>query len=97
MSRKRQRRTFSFHIDGVRWRWVYRSLKRAKAYGMCDWEAKTVTICTSCDGLARLDTECHELLHAMQGFASEEHTASVATNLATILWSLGYRRHDTPS
>jgi len=35
-----------------------------------------------------------EALHAIQGFASEEHTEEVATTLANILWSLGYRRQD---
>jgi hypothetical protein len=42
-------------------------------------------------GLDRLDTICHELLHACQGYASEEHVAEVATTLATVLWQIGYR------
>jgi hypothetical protein len=42
-------------------------------------------------GVERLDTELHEALHALQSFASEEHTAEVATALAQILWQLGYR------
>lgn len=80
-------------IEGSQWRWVYRSLRRTRpvTLGLCDWEKKTVTICTSCEGLERLDTELHEALHATQFFASEEHTEEVATTLAQILWKLGYR------
>lgn len=87
-------KTFRFTIDGKPWKWVYRSLRRIKptTLGLCDWDATTVTICSSCEGLERLDTELHEALHAMQGFASEEHTEQVATTLAEILWKLGYRR-----
>lgn len=87
-------KTFRFLINEKPWRWVYRSLRRTKptTLGLCDWDAKTVTICSSCEGLERLDTELHEALHAMQGFASEDHTEQVATTLANILWKLGYRR-----
>lgn len=87
-------KTFRFIVNGSQWRWVYRSLRRIKptTLGLCDWDAKTVTVCTSCEGIDRLDTELHEALHAMQGFASEEHTEQVATTLAQILWKLGYRR-----
>jgi hypothetical protein len=86
-----------FTINDKPWNWVYRSLRRLRptTLGLCDWDSSTVTICTSCEGLDRLDTEIHEALHAMQGFASEEHTESVATTIAKILWELGYRLPDT--
>lgn len=80
-----------FEIAGQAWSWIYRSLRKRGMYGSCDYEAKTVTICTSMNGLDRLDTELHEALHACQGFASEEHVTEVATTLATILWEIGYR------
>lgn len=89
--RKAMKRTFKFEIDGKPWKWVYKSLKKRKAFGICDWQNKTVAICTSCDGLERLDTECHEALHATQGFASEDHVTQVANTLSKILWELGYR------
>lgn len=88
------KRTHRMLIDGKVWKWLYKSLRKQKALGLCDWDAKTVTICTSNDGLERLDVELHEALHALQGFASEEHTELVATTLAKILWQLGYRRQD---
>lgn len=78
-------------IGGEPWQWVYRSLKRRGICGICQYEEKTVMICTSMAGLDRLDTELHEALHACQGFASEEHVTEVATTLATILWQIGYR------
>jgi hypothetical protein len=92
------KKTFSFVIDGQKWKWSYKSLKRMKprVLGLCDYENKIVSVCTSCEGIERLDTELHEALHAMQGFASEEHTEQVATTLAQILWRLGYRRSEPP-
>lgn len=84
-----------FLIDGKQWRWVYKRIPQDKdgatIYGKCDWEKRTVSISKNLDGVDRLDTEIHEALHAMQGFASEEHVTEVATTLATLLWTLGYR------
>lgn len=86
MPKKRQ-----FEIGGAVWQWVYRSLRKRGMYGSCNYEAKVVTICSSLEGIDRLDTELHEACHALQWFASEEHTAEVATTLAAILWDIGYR------
>ena len=85
-------RNLRANIAGHSWSLVFRSLKRRKLYGLCDYEKKTITICTSVQGVDELDTLCHEVLHACQGFAAEEHVAEVATTLATILWQLGYRK-----
>lgn len=81
----------SFTIAGKPWRWVYRSLRRRRLCGLCDYDSQTVTICTSVKGVDHLDTAIHESLHALQGYASEDHVADVATTLASILWQLGYR------
>jgi len=78
-------------ISGDKWDWVYRSMKRAKLCGLCDYDTHTVSICNSLKGIDRLDTECHEAIHALQAYASEEHVAEVATTLARILWEIGYR------
>lgn len=80
-----------FRIAGTQWQWVYRSLRRRKLCGLCDYDNKTVSICKTLNGIDRLDTELHEALHACQHFASEDHVAEVATTLASILWKLGYR------
>jgi hypothetical protein len=88
-------RTLRVQIDGKPWRWVYKRIPQNSdgltIYGKCDWATRTVSISLSIDGLDRLDTEIHEALHAMQGFASEEHVTEVATTLAGLLWRLGYR------
>lgn len=88
-------RTLRVQIDGKPWRWVYKRIPQSNdgmtVYGKCDWATRTVSISRSIDGLDRLDTEIHEALHAMQGFASEEHVTEVATTLAGLLWRLGYR------
>lgn len=81
----------SFTIAGKPWRWVYRSLRRRRLCGLCDYDSQTVSICKTLTGIDRLDTELHEALHACQHFASEDHVAEVATTLASILWKLGYR------
>lgn len=91
----RKCRAHRFQIDGKPWRWVYKRIPPSRdgvqVCGKCDWDARTVSICKTLQGLDRLDTEIHEALHAVQGFASEEHVTEVATTLAQILWRLGYR------
>lgn len=90
----RKRPSLAVRIAGQQWRLVRRSLKARRLCGLCDYEKRTISVCTSMAGVDELDTLCHELLHACQGFASEDHVAEVATTLATILWQLGYRKED---
>ena len=85
-------KTRHIKIAGRPWQLAYRSLKRRHLYGLCDYNSRTITICTSLADVDELDTLCHELLHACQGFASEDHVAEVATTLATVLWQIGYRK-----
>lgn len=82
----------AFTIGGRRWRWGYRPMRRY--WGLCDYGERRITIDASKGhaGKALLDTEIHEALHALQAFATEEHTAEVAATLADILYGLGYRR-----
>lgn len=81
-----------FTIGGRAWRWVYRPMRTC--WGLCDYSARTISIDSSKSHVGKmlLDTEIHEALHALQAFATEEHTAAVATTLADILHGLGYRR-----
>jgi hypothetical protein len=86
-----------FKIAGRPWRWIYRRMR--SNYGLCDYGTRTITIDSTRthSGLPLLDTTIHETLHALQAFATEEHTAETATTIAAILWELGYRltdRHD---
>lgn len=84
-------RKYEFQIDGQAWKWLYKSLRKRGLHGLCNYDEQTVTICSTMSGIDRFDTEIHEALHALQGYASEEHVAEVATTLAKILWELGYR------
>lgn len=87
----KNKRDTRVRVLGKNWHLIYRSLKRRRLCGLCDYDSCTITICTSLRDLEELDTYCHELLHACQGYASEDHVAEVATTLATVLWQLGYR------
>lgn len=42
-------------------------------------------------GRARLETIIHEALHALNPTHSEEHVTQQASDIAKILWFLGYR------
>ena len=87
-----------FKINGIIWPWKYVRL-RGNAAGwtfMPDPKNQTVRKKVLIDerlaGRTRLDTEIHEFLHAANGVAaSEEHVSQQATDLARILWALGYR------
>lgn len=80
-----------FKIAGRWWRWVYRRMR--DDWGVCDYATRTISINSRhTSGRELLDTEIHEALHGLQAFASEDHTAEVASTLTDILWGLGYRR-----
>ena len=91
-------RDHKFLIGGKRWLWRYTRL-RGEAVG---WTfvndvknqsvKERVLIDTRLRKRAKLDTEIHEYLHASNPTAGEEHVTQQATDLARILWSLGYRQ-----
>lgn len=82
-------RQHTFTIAGQRWRWRYKAMRNH--HGQCDYTNREIFIDTAQAGRPRLDSEIHEALHALQPFATEEHTAEAAKTLAEILWRLGYR------
>ncbi len=41
------RRKYEFQIDGKAWQWLYKSLKRRGLHGLCNYDEKTVTICST--------------------------------------------------
>jgi len=81
-----------FTLSDRRWRWRYSPLK-GQADGWTIYAERKVLINSKLKGRARLETECHEALHAILGteIVSEECVTSTAANLSKILWSLGYR------
>jgi len=85
---------------GGRWFTVKES-KRLGDFGTCEItrhrngtvtrEVRVATWQTERDAI---DTWVHEAMHGIWPDKSEEEIASAATEVATLLWRLGYRRPD---
>lgn len=85
-------RDHHFLLSGRRWLWRYSPLKGI-ADGWTVFSDRKVLIDSKLKGRARLETECHEALHAILGptIVSEECVTATAADLTRVLWSLGYR------
>lgn len=82
-------RDHHFLIGGVKWLWRYTRL-RGSAAGWT-YHGQKVLIDERLKKRARLETECHEFLHAANPQLSEEAVTQQAKDLSKILWQLGYR------
>ena len=81
-----------FRIAGERWLWRYSRLA-GTAWGWTDYAAKKVLVDATLAGRKRLEIELHEGLHAALGpTVAEETVTAAASDLARVLWRLGYRR-----
>lgn len=63
--------------------------------GACDApeaRGKTIRIRADLRGAAELETLLHEMLHACNWTADEDHVSDSAADMAGVLWRLGYRR-----
>jgi hypothetical protein len=63
--------------------------------GLCDHpdtQNKTITVQKSLKDKDELRIILHELFHAMNWAASEEYVDETSTDVANILWKLGYRK-----
>jgi hypothetical protein len=69
--------------------------KRMKAFfGLCDHPSSAVReiwIKSNQTGKVMLDTLIHELIHASFPDLKEEAVLETASDIATVLWDLGYR------
>lgn len=94
---------FNFIINGRRWRFKWEYLPhfikdgvRHKHYGQCDppdTKNKTITINTALTEFEELDAIIHEIRHAENWDLYEEgYVDARSTELAKILWKIGYRR-----
>jgi hypothetical protein len=86
-----------FSISGKKWPWKYTKLK-GSAIGWTFMKdpknpnvQEKVLIDSSLSGKRRLEVEVHEFLHAANPTQSEEHVSQQGSDLARILWALGYR------
>jgi len=79
-----------FQIDGRRWLWRYSPLKGG-ADGWTEYDKRKVLIHSGLKNRSRLECEIHEGLHASLPAISESAVTQTASDLAMILYSLGYR------
>ena len=80
-------------ICGKRWRLRFQWMK--KFAGHCDGPDvpnKQIIISTGMSEQKELDTIIHEAFHAADFNRREEHVNEFATDLARILWRLGWRK-----
>ena len=83
-------------IMGKVW-WVRRLSQLKGNYGWCDkpcTKNKQIAVYTRLRGLTELDTIIHECLHAGFNDLKEDSIDEFASDLARILWRLGYRKID---
>lgn len=79
----------NYTIRGKKILWRYAPLK-GKAVGWA-YFGKKVLISDKLTGRQKLDTEIHEFLHIAHPDLAEEAITTTATDLAKVLWALGYR------
>lgn len=90
------------HITILGKRWELKFLdgrKMPDALGACeppDSPRKEIRVRKNLAGVQALDVLIHETLHAADWTKDEEWVEQVATDIAKMLWKLGYRRkgHD---
>ena len=86
------------NVVGKRWglRFVSRPDKKdKKCKGYCespDKKNKEIVIQENLPPKEELDTTLHELLHAADWWKDEEWVEQVGTDIAKILWRLGWRK-----
>lgn len=90
------RRRLRVRLRGHEWSVVYRDEmpEAERNYWGVAHEgkiAKRIRIDASLHGKDRLDTEIHEALHAEYPDLDEEAIARGATDIARLLWRIGYR------
>jgi len=79
-------------VLGKRWRFDETTTVEG---GDCDAPTvprKTIRVNPDLPPERHLDVTLHELLHASDWHKDEEWVAQVATDVARVLWRLGYRR-----
>lgn len=79
-------------ILGKRWRLRFTPLKVKD--GSCDppdGSAKEIVVESRLKGRGKLDVLIHEMLHAANWHLDEAFVAQCASDMARVLWRLGYR------
>ena len=72
--------------------WQVHTTRLYGLYGDCCYDSRTIRIHSGSRGLSLLDTTIHEVIHAQHPDMPEEDVERRATELATVLWKLGWRK-----
>lgn len=73
---------------------VFRKLGREKAFGLAHKDPRLIELDPRQNGFELLDSAIHEILHVQQPDLSEETVTANATEMADLLWKMGYRWTD---
>ena len=73
---------------------IVRAILPRSTLGLCEWSSRkiTISIARKVRGELELDTTIHELIHACQPDLAEDTVEEVASDIARVLWRMGYRR-----
>lgn len=71
---------------------THKKLGRHRAWGRAIFEDREVEIDSRLKDLDHLDTVIHEVMHLQNDCIVEKKINEDATELAKVLWDLGYRR-----
>lgn len=78
-------------IRGQWWRIrVDENLKRS-LWGLCNFDARLITLSPRATGKNHLGTVVHELIHAEFPDLDEEAVTRSANTIESVLWRMGYR------
>lgn len=76
-------------VNGVEWLLRFSRL-RGTADGWCCYNDRKILVHNRLRGKDRLDVLIHEMLHAHHPHLSEESVTQTATDIAEVLFNLGY-------
>jgi len=73
------------------WTIFYTKHKKGQ-WGLCNHKQKVIEISRRAKGKIELDTLIHEMMHATCPFLDEFQVDYSATDIAAVLWKMGYRK-----
>jgi len=76
---------------GKRFKVTFKAPKNKNHVGICDYEAKEITVSPKIEGVDRLDCIIHEAIHACLSDISDDAVNESSTCIAKLLWKLGYK------
>ena len=87
---KERRPSDNVILGGDHWT-IHRANLSKKIYGITHHEERLIQVDHRIRGRIELDTIIHECLHAVYSFLVEDAVNDSASEIAAILWKLGYK------